>query len=153
MKFFLFAFLLSACGTVHTEPAISVEEATQLTLKERQKKDPNATLISAESGLKYILTQEGSGEKAGKGKNVQAHYIGTLPSGNVFDSSHKHGVPFEFTTGKGQVIKGWDLAFSDMKKGEKRILIIPPELGYGSRGGGPIPPNATLIFDVELVGF
>jgi peptidyl-prolyl cis-trans isomerase A (cyclophilin A) len=106
------------------------------------------------SGLKYTVLTEGSGPKPKKGATVKAHYIGTLTDGTKFDSSRDRGGPLEFAVGVGQVIAGWDEALMDMKKGERRMLIIPPHLGYGERGaGGVIPPNATLIFDVELVDF
>jgi peptidylprolyl isomerase len=109
--------------------------------------------VKTASGLRYVVKQEGKGEKPSMGDFVRAHYDGRLISGLAFDSSRKRG-PFKFRVGKGQVIKGWDEAFMDMRKGEKRTLIIPPELGYGKRGaGGKIPPNATLIFEVELVDF
>ncbi len=104
------------------------------------------------SGLKYIVIEEGEGDKPAKGKKVKVHYTGKLEDGSVFDSSIKRGVPIEFTLGVGQVIKGWDEGILDMKVGEKRQLIIPPDLGYGPNGHPPvIPPNSTLIFDVELV--
>ena len=104
------------------------------------------------SGLKYIVIEEGEGDKPAKGKKVKVHYTGKLEDGTVFDSSVKRGVPIEFTLGVGQVIKGWDEGIVDMKVGEKRQLIIPPDLGYGPNGYPPvIPPNSTLIFDVELV--
>jgi len=110
--------------------------------------------IETPSGLKYIVLKEGTGEKAGKGRDIKAHYEGRLENGRLFDSSRRRGEPLAFKVGVGMVIKGWDEALSDMKKGERRILIIPPELGYGARGaGGVIPPNATLIFDVEMVSF
>ena len=104
------------------------------------------------SGLKYIIIEEGTGDKPTKGQKVKVHYTGKLEDGTVFDSSVKRGVPIEFTLGVGQVIKGWDEGISDMKVGEKRQLIIPPDLGYGPNGYPPvIPANSTLIFDTELV--
>ena len=94
----------------------------------------------------------GSGATATAGKVVSAHYTGRFPDGKQFDSSYDAGLPIEFLLGSGKVIKGWDLGIEGMKVGGKRKLTIPPELAYGARGGGPIPPNATLVFDVELVG-
>lgn len=105
-----------------------------------------------DSGLKYIEIEEGEGKAAEKGKQVAVHYTGQLENGTVFDSSHNRGEPIKFKLGVGQVIAGWDEGIGLMKEGGKATLIIPPDLGYGARGaGGVIPPNAVLIFDVELV--
>jgi FKBP-type peptidyl-prolyl cis-trans isomerase len=108
---------------------------------------------STSSGLQYWDLKEGTGTTASAGKSVSVHYTGWLASnGKKFDSSVDRGQPFMFQLGAGQVIKGWDEGVAGMKVGGKRQLRIPPELGYGSRGaGGVIPPNATLIFDVELL--
>lgn len=104
------------------------------------------------SGLKYIDETEGTGDSPNTGQKVTVHYTGTLENGKKFDSSKDRDEPFTFTIGIGQVIKGWDEGVATMKVGGKRKLIIPSELGYGSRGaGGVIPPNATLHFDVELI--
>lgn len=104
------------------------------------------------SGLKIIDTAVGTGAEAVAGATVQVHYDGRLENGKEFDSSRKRGQPFQFRLGAGMVIKGWDEGIAGMKEGGKRQLVIPPELGYGKRGaGGVIPPNATLVFDVELL--
>ena len=104
------------------------------------------------SGLQFWDIVVGTGATAVAGSQVSVHYTGWLPSGEKFDSSVDRGQPFSFPLGAGQVIKGWDEGVAGMKVGGKRQLRIPPELGYGARGaGGVIPPNATLIFDVELL--
>jgi len=121
------------------------------------KTQRNKRMITKDSGLQYEILQEGTGTSPQKGQQVTVHYTGWLEEngklGKKFDSSVDRGQPFTFTIGVGQVIKGWDEGVLDMKVGEKRRLIIPANLGYGAQGaGGIIPPNATLIFDVELLG-
>jgi FKBP-type peptidyl-prolyl cis-trans isomerase len=108
-------------------------------------------VITTDSGLQYIDTEVGTGESPTAGQTVKVHYTGKLPNGEVFDSS-VGGQPFEFPIGRSRVIKGWDEGVMSMKVGGKRTLIVPSDLGYGSSGNGPIPPNATMIFDVELLG-
>ena len=104
------------------------------------------------SGLEYIEVEAGTGAQAEAGRNVSVHYTGKFQDGKVFDSSVPRGEPIAFQLGKGKVIKGWDEGIALMKVGGKAQLIIPPDLAYGERGaGGVIPPNATLVFDVELV--
>ena len=105
------------------------------------------------SGLEYWDLKAGSGPTALRGERVKVHYTGWLTTGKKFDSSVDAGKPFSFTLGGGEVIKGWDEGVEGMKVGGKRQLRIPPQLGYGERGyPGVIPPNATLIFDIELLG-
>ena len=105
-----------------------------------------------ESGLRYQFIQRGQGKKAESGKTVSVHYEGSLENGKVFDSSYPRKKPIEFKLGQGQVIEGWDEGIALLKVGDKARFVIPSDLGYGSRGaGGAIPPNATLIFDVELM--
>ena len=105
-----------------------------------------------ESGLRYQIIQKGSGAKASQGKNISVHYKGQLADGRVFDSSYERKQPIDFTVGVGQVIKGWDEGLQLLHVGDKARLVIPSHLAYGSQGaGGVIPPDATLIFDVELM--
>src|SRR5262252_735812 len=108
--------------------------------------------VTTSSGLKYVDQVIGTGEVAVAGKTASVHYTGWLENGKKFDSSVDRGQPFSFPLGAGRVIKGWDEGVQGMKVGGKRKLIIPSNLGYGARGaGGVIPPNATLIFEVELL--
>ena len=110
--------------------------------------------VKSPDGLAYWDIRVGNGEVAKEGSHVRVHYTGWLTNGNKFDSSVDAGKPFDFTIGNGEVIKGWEEGVAGMKVGGKRQLRIPPALGYGAEGtpGGPIPPNATLIFDVQLLG-
>ncbi len=108
--------------------------------------------MKTQSGLDYIELEEGKGAQGEAGKTVSVHYTGKFQDGGVFDSSVSRGEPIEFVLGQGMVIKGWDEGIAMMKVGGKAQLIIPPDLAYGEKGaGGVIPPNATLVFDVELV--
>lgn len=112
-----------------------------------------ATKVTKPDGLVIEDMKVGTGSEAKAGQKVSVHYTGWLTNGTKFDSSVDRGTPFEFNLGGGQVIKGWDEGVAGMKVGGKRKLTIPPQLGYGARGAGAvIPPNATLVFDVELLG-
>lgn len=147
------AFLLATLTVVLT--------AAQTPKPSKAPKKPAPTqkapeMITTASGLKYIDTLPGTGASPANGQKCVMHYTGWLSEngqkGKKFDSSVDQGQPFTFVIGVGRVIKGWDEGVLTMKKGGKRTLHIPPELGYGARGaGGVIPPNATLIFDVELL--
>ncbi|TVQ48532.1 MAG: FKBP-type peptidyl-prolyl cis-trans isomerase [Gloeocapsa sp. DLM2.Bin57] len=136
-------------STVKSEPS-TINQETIIALNINDLKMDKA--VSTDSGLKYIDVTEGDGVTPQTGQTVTVHYTGVLENGKKFDSSRDRNQPFSFKIGVGQVIKGWDEGVGTMSVGGHRQLIIPPELGYGSRGaGGVIPPNATLIFDVELL--
>lgn len=144
-----FDALLASMDKRASEKELGAMEAQ---VKEIKQRWPEA--LTTPSGLQYIVTQKGNGtETPSSGTIVKAHYTGKLLDGTKFDSSLDRGEPISFPVGQGRVIKGWDEAFLTMTKGEKRVLIIPAALGYGPSGRGPIPPNATLVFDVELVDF
>lgn len=130
------------------EKRIAAERAA----KEGELDTLAAGFEKTKSGLRYQIIQKGTGKKAEKGNMVSVHYKGQLADGTVFDSSYKRNQPLDFQVGVGQVISGWDEGICLLNVGDKARLVIPSDLGYGSRGaGGVIPPNATLIFDVELM--
>jgi peptidylprolyl isomerase len=144
--------LLTACDQAKTTSTTTTSAPTITTGSTPMFDEKNATTTA--SGLKYIDEVVGTGASPKAGQQVTVHYTGTLTDGSKFDSSRDRNQPFTFVIGRGQVIKGWDEGVLTMKIGGKRHLIIPADLGYGARGagGGLIPPNATLIFDVELLG-
>lgn len=110
--------------------------------------------VATRKGVRFRVLKEGTGNKPIAGSRVRAHYEGRLLDGTVFDSSYKRGEPYEFTLLAGQVIRGWDDTIIDMRKGEKRLVIVPSDLAYGARGRPPtIPPHAPLVFEIELVDF
>ncbi len=109
------------------------------------------TIVKTATGLQYIDVKIGSGTEVLTGHQVTLQYTGYLANGQKFDSSYDHTRPYAFRVGMGSVIKGWDEGLIGMKVGGQRRLIVPPALGYGNRGKGPIPPDATLIFDIELL--
>lgn len=126
--------------------------ADQKRLAEEALEKLAAGFQKTESGLRYQIIQKGNGAQAEKGKKVSVHYQGALENGQVFDSSYKRKQPIDFQLGVGQVIEGWDEGIALLKVGDKARFVIPSYLGYGSRGaGGVIPPDATLVFDVELM--
>ena len=125
-----------------------------ITCKDENMKESNIkedVEITTKSGLKYVDYVVGEGDFPSTGDKVKVHYTGTLENGTKFDSSLDRNKPFEFPLGAGRVIKGWDEGLANMRVGGKRKLIIPPNLGYGDRNMGSIPPNSTLIFEVELL--
>ncbi len=122
-------------------------------LVEEYKPGTPIELKETESGLEYLVLEEGAGAQPESGQQVKVHYRGVLLDGTTFDSSLSRGEPIDFPIGQGQVIPGWDEGIGMLKEGAKAILVIPPDLGYGQRGAPPvIPPNADLVFYVELVG-
>lgn len=142
-----------AIQTIEGEKKKAEQEEQAETIKEIKEKWPEARFTH--TGMYFVVTKEGEGETPKAGNTISAHYTGRLlANGRKFDSSYDRGEPIKFEVGVGKVIRGWDEALIHMKRGEKRTLIIPPKLAYGARGaGGVIPPNAWLVFDVELVDF
>lgn len=141
-----------AATTAAVQPAPAPSAAQQIPALPAGK-EGNVQKVTTPSGLQYEEVEEGTGALPQAGQTVIVHYTGYLTDGKKFDSSVDRGQPFQFVLGKGMVIKGWDEGLSTMKIGGKRRLTIPADLGYGPRGaGGVIPPNATLVFDVQLLG-
>jgi peptidylprolyl isomerase len=160
MKLAVLAGLLVAVGCGQSEPPAEQAQDTPAQDAPAQETAPVAEgipvvagdTVTTASGLKYIDITVGTGETPTTGQTVAAHYTGWLTNGTKFDSSRDRGQEFTFPIGQGRVIKGWDEGIGSMKVGGHRLLIIPPELGYGESGAGAaIPPGATLIFDVELL--
>lgn len=145
-------FFLGAAISLCAQQAKGSKKSTQVqTKKIENKMDTN--VITTASGLKVKVTEKGTGRQVQKGDKVTAHYTGTLADGKKFDSSKDRNQPFSFKVGIGQVIPGWDEGFQLLNIGDKATFTIPPQIGYGATGagGGVIPPNATLIFDVEVI--
>ena len=134
------------------EAPVAEATATEAATSGTENKSTEENAVTTASGLQYVVIEEGTGPAPQPGDVVKVHYTGTLEDGTKFDSSRDRGEPIQFPLGVGSVIPGWDEGIGLMKKGGKAKLIIPPDLGYGEKGaGGVIPPNATLIFEVELV--
>lgn len=142
----LVAVLLAACSldTFRSTPRQQTEPV------EAFEMNPDDFVTTA-SGLQRADVEQGTGAEATPGRVVVVHYTGRLTSGETFDSSRRRNQPFSFTLGEGEVIRGWDEGVAGMRVGGKRVLVVPPQLGYGSQPVGPIPPNSTLVFDVELL--
>ena len=143
----------TATQTTEASPSdIASEPASSTTASAEETDSDMEEVITTDSGLQYVKLVGGDGATPQTGQTVYVHYTGTLEDGTKFDSSRDRNRPFSFPLGTGRVIKGWDEGVALMKVGDRFKLIIPPDLGYGSRGaGGVIPPDATLIFDVELL--
>lgn len=153
--------LISVCGaSLYATSAQPVKKSAQKSASSTPSKQAapmtTPTWHKSSTGLEHMVVTPGTGAEATKGKTVSVHYTGWLSDkgekGKKFDSSVDRGMPFEFVLGRGYVIQGWEEGVQGMKEGEKRLLRIPAALGYGSRGAGAvIPPNAELIFEVELL--
>jgi peptidylprolyl isomerase len=137
--------------TAKRKAVVVTQRATKPT-KARRKTGTSSLVKTTPSGLGYIITRRGEGREPRSGEKVMVQYTGVLGNGVKFDSSLDRGQPFVFELGAGHVIKGWDEGIAKLRVGDQATLIIPPQLGYGAKGIGVIPPYATLIFIVELVG-
>ena len=142
---------LVVCGCKAQQPE-TAEEVDAVDAARKLGTPTENEVVAMDSGLEYIDVKVGEGAEAEAGQTVSVHYTGWLVNGTKFDSSVDRGQPFEFPLGGGRVIKGWDEGVAGMKIGGVRKLIIPSDMGYGSRDAGPIPPDSTLIFEVELLG-
>ncbi len=156
LKIVLFVGLAGALIFFGREYDKSTDKQSAENMKAEQQQAAVAEQEAMQKLMEKLKIEDivvGTGTEAKAGNTISAHYIGTLDNGTEFDNSYKRGEPLEFPLGTGRVIPGWDLGLQGMKIGGKRKLTIPPELGYGASGtpGGPIPPNATLHFTVELV--
>ena len=136
-----------------TKKGTTVRKTTRTTVKKMTNNQTNSSAVTTESGLTYIITKRGDGAAVKAGDNVIVNYTGMLTNGAKFDSSLDRNEPFSFPVGAGMVIKGWDEGLQKLRIGDHAILTIPASIGYGSRGaGGIIPPDATLIFIIEVLG-
>jgi len=148
----LFAASLMILSSLAAGPALAQDKPTEKKERPAMEK-PEGKEVVTSSGLKYVDQKTGEGDEAKTGDVVTVHYTGWLTDGKKFDSSLDRNQPFTFKLGAGQVIEGWDKGVAGMKVGGKRKLTIPPGLAYGNRAvGGVIPPNSTLVFEVELLG-
>jgi len=144
----------SKSSSVSPTPTPQAELKINLGQKEANNQNPKAETMSQTEEVKELKVEDlrpGTGDEAQSGKKITVNYLGTLVDGTKFDSSYDRGQPFSFVLGSGQVIAGWDRGLVGMKVGGKRKLVIPPNLGYGNQAVGNIPPNSTLIFEVELL--
>jgi peptidylprolyl isomerase len=141
-------------SSIAEQEAAAKEDSRKAIMNEIAARWPDA-VKDEETGIYYVIKTEGTGSKPASGKKIEVHYTGMFMDGRTFDSSRDRKETFKFNVGSRQVIPGWDASLLDMKKGERRIIILPPDMAYGSRGAGNglIPPDSWLVFDVELINF